>query len=370
MTTANQEAVNWINTQQAYIVRLEKSEQRQVINVLEKMEKDLVATIRKSEVTEAVRDITKIKRQKELLKQSNIIIDDYYKDILVDQKAELTRLSQIQSASTAKGINTLFGVDLAIKLDTKTARIVATESIFGNQNAKANITQWWSGQGAGFKTKYRNAMQTGILANDSMSDMVIRLRGSRALGYSDGIMNTSYRNAKTLVRTSVINIANESRMQTYQENNDLVKGFTWSSALDNRTTPICQALDGLSWDLDYNPIDHSYEYPGSTAHFGCRSTQVPLLKSWEELAGKKKTIIEEEIGTRSARDLETGLTGKVPKSTSYNTWLKDQTKENQNDILGVEKAKLFRSGKYTVRDFVNDDGIPLTLDEIANKNKV
>jgi hypothetical protein len=61
----------------------------------------------------------------------------------------------------------------------------------------------------------------------------------------------------------------------------------WVSTLDSRTTEICIALDGLQWTLpDYEPIGHKVDFPGAIAHWGCRSTQIAVVKSWEELGGK------------------------------------------------------------------------------------
>jgi SPP1 gp7 family putative phage head morphogenesis protein len=364
MATANQQAQDWINTQLSFILRLEKKEQREVVKVLQKMETDLAEIIRKIDVTGAVRMTTREKRQVALFKQSNEIINEYYNGITAQEKNELTKLALMESKVVQSELNKILGFEFAAKIDARTARIVATETLFGEQNKKANVGQWWSGQKSSFKVKYRDAMQSGILANDSISDMVRRLRGTRELGFTDGIMNSTYTQAKNLVRTSIQNVANEARMESYQENTDVIKGVQWSATLDNRTTPICQALDGLQWDMEFNPIGHSQEYPGATAHFGCRSTQIPVLKSFEEITGVKLKNKIEDTGTRAS------MTGQVPRSTTYAGWLRDQSKEIQNEILGITRAKMFRSGKFNLRDFVNDENRPLTIEQIEKKKGV
>lgn len=360
MITANQKMRDYINTQASYILRLEKGQQKEVIKVLEKMNNELIKKIKKIDVTGTYKATLREKRQAELIKQSNELINEYYNSISTSEKANLTELAKVQTGSVVKKIDDIIGFNYATKIDAKKARFVATNTLFGEQNKKANVGQWWSGQKASFKTKYRNAVQTGIASDNSISDLVRKVRGTRELGFTDGIMNSTYTQAKTLVRSSIQNVANEARIETYKENDDLVKGYQWSATLDGRTTAICQALDGLQWDLDYNPIGHSQEFPGATAHFGCRSTQIPIIKSLEEITGIKLKKKIKDSGTRAS------MTGQVPRKTNYQTWLKSQSKETQNEILGINKAKLFRSGKFNLRDFVNDENRPLTIQQIKD----
>jgi hypothetical protein len=62
------------------------------------------------------------------------------------------------------------------------------------------------------------------------------------------------------------------------------------------------------------------------------------------------------------------LTGQVPATTSYQTWLKSQSKEFQEDVLGKTKAKLFRDGKLQLDKFVTRNGTELTLSQLAKKH--
>ena len=62
------------------------------------------------------------------------------------------------------------------------------------------------------------------------------------------------------------------------------------------------------------------------------------------------------------------LTGRVPASTSYNEWLKRQTREFQEDTLGVTKAKLFREGGLSLDKFVTANGHELTLADLAKRH--
>jgi hypothetical protein len=60
--------------------------------------------------------------------------------------------------------------------------------------------------------------------------------------------------------------------------------------------------------------------------------------------------------------------GQVPAETNYAEWIKAQPAEFQTDVLGVTKAKLLRTGKLTVREFVDRRGQTLSLSDLAKKD--
>ena len=60
-------------------------------------------------------------------------------------------------------------------------------------------------------------------------------------------------------------------------------------------------------------------------------------------------------GTRASYE------GPVSNKLTYSGFLKGQSKEFQDEVLGVERAKLFRSGAVRLEKFTDDDNrvIPL-----------
>jgi hypothetical protein len=53
---------------------------------------------------------------------------------------------------------------------------------------------------------------------------------------------------------------------------------------------------------------------------------------------------------------------------NYSDLLKTQSKTIQNEVLGVEREKLFRSGKITIEQFLSRNGDVLTLVELKTKD--
>jgi len=60
-----------------------------------------------------------------------------------------------------------------------------------------------------------------------------------------GLADISLRNAKTIAQTAMMHVATEARMQTMQDNDDVVIGYEWVSTLDSRTSEICRYRDGM-----------------------------------------------------------------------------------------------------------------------------
>jgi len=61
------------------------------------------------------------------------------------------------------------------------------------------------------------------------------------------------------------------------------------------------------------------------------------------------------------------MDGQVPAKMTYNEWLKTKPAEFQNEVLGPNRAKLFRAGMPVDR-FVNRAGDKLTLDDLRKRD--
>lgn len=149
------------------------------------------------------------------------------------------------------------------------------------------------------------------------------------------------RQVETVIRTATNHIANQARKSVYKENKDYIDHEQWISTLDGGTSITCAGLDSEVFEVGegrYPPI-----------HFNCRSVRIPYI-SPEYTDG-------ELFGERSSID------GPVSSATTYNSFMKRQSKSFQNEVLGVERAKLFRGGLH-VSKFTDDNGIVYNLDKL------
>ena len=264
---------------------------------------------------------------------------------------------------TASDMNNIIGVDLiSVSVNAQQARVLAGNTLIEGSTAR----DWWAGQSNNLKTRFTRTMRQGLLLNESTSDLVRRVRGTRENDFKDGIMNNTYNQAKSLVRTSLISVNNQSKIDLYESNSDVIKAIQWSSTLDSRTTLICMSLDGLTWDIiTKKPIGHDKPFPGNTAHFGERSTQIPVLKTANQISrssGSNKRKIN-----KLTEPQRTSIDGEVPATTTYEQFLKNKPKSFQVKALGAERQKLFEEGKLPFSKLIDQSHRPLTIDQLESR---
>ena len=209
------------------------------------------------------------------------------------------------------------------------------------------LGKWFKSLERSTQAGVRGAVNIGLAEGEPVDAIVRRVRGTAAARFTDGILETSRRNAQSIVRTAVNHITTQAREATYAENQDVVKAVQQISTLDHRTTLICISLDGKVWPIN--------DGPRPPHHFSCRSTTVPVLKSWKELGIDLK---EAPPGTRAS------LNGQVPDTTTYPEWLRRQPVDVQNEVLGVGRARLWRSGDINAGQFIDRRLRPISLAEL------
>lgn len=187
------------------------------------------------------------------------------------------------------------------------------------------------------------------------------VRGGFALGTPNqelakqvgNVVGTKFqRQADALVRTITNHMASQSRGEFYKANEDLLYAYQVIATLDSRTTLTCQALDMKIFKFK--------EFERPPYHYNCRTTYIGLTKPEYDLGAKR-------TGERAARNLKTGKTTTVDARTTYNSWLKQQDDKFVKEILGENRAKLFKNG-MNVDKFVDENYQPINLDKLRTKD--
>jgi SPP1 gp7 family putative phage head morphogenesis protein len=171
------------------------------------------------------------------------------------------------------------------------------------------------------------------------------LRGTKKLGYKDGLLPQLGKHNSAIVRTAIQHTASAAREATWDENDDIIKAYRWVSVLDARTTATCRSLDGK--------IFKRGKGPRPPIHIACRSAIVAIIKGLEHLS---------DLLTRASQD------GQVSANVTYYDWLKTQSKQFQDSVLGATRGKLFREGGLSAKRFaelqLGANFEPLTLEEM------
>lgn len=204
----------------------------------------------------------------------------------------------------------------------------------------------WS---AGEKTRIIGAIRQGVFEGQTNFQIIQAIRGTRANKYTDGILATTSRNAEAIVRTAVQHVSSVARFETWQENKAVVKGYKWVSTLDGRTSTQCRSLDGQVFKLGKGPKP--------PIHIRCRSTTVAELD--------ERFNFLKEGAQRASKD------GPINSNQTYYEWLKTQSSEFQDEVLGKTRAKLFREGGLSAERFaalnLHRNFTPMTLEEMKKK---
>lgn len=217
--------------------------------------------------------------------------------------------------------------------------------------------------------------------------------GTKGMRYRDGAMRKAFRDVESVLLTLTNGVQQEAKQALYAANSDVLDKELFVNTLDARTTIECiGAGEANEYGLGKGiyPLGKG---PIPPLHFRCRSLRVPYINP-EALGDRpfnpttEKQLLREyaeqaKIGTvrnrgdlpyghktkydAFARDRKRELIGTIPAQTTYGTWLKRQSKEFQNEVLGPTRAEMFRQDKLTLDKFVARDGDVLTLDELRSR---
>lgn len=190
----------------------------------------------------------------------------------------------------------------------------------------------------GRSAEYSQIVKDGVIAGLTNKQI------GREVKERFGLTSNQY---STLVRTTTNHTAGVAHDQFLEENDDIFDGFIWVATLDSRTSTLCASLDGKHFDY------HDADAPQNPLHWGCRSRRVGNIKPQYRRG---------DINSTRASEF-----GQVDGKLTYEKWLRRQNKEFQNEVLGEERAKMFRSGRYKISQFLDSDLKPLTLEELKRK---
>lgn len=352
-TSANETLVDLYMERAVDLLRLEAGTRDKVVGLLDTLEKQITASIATIDPTGPA--ALSRSRLVELLSTVDSSIRATYRTSDVLMGNEIRNVADTESTWTGNALNSAMQADFAtVGLTRGVLETLVSDLMIQG----APSSDWWGRQAQGLSNRFADEMRSGIALGESNGDLISRVAGTTT---ETGLMDVSRSSAERLVRASVQTVANAARNATYADNSDLISALMWHATLDTRTTEMCMARDGEM----YSPTTHDaidgappwLQGPGAL-HWGCRSTSIPVLKSWQDLGVDADDVPHT---TRASMD------GQVPASTTFESWLKKQTPTRQDTALGVGKAQLFRDGKITLRNLLNQSGRPLTTEDLKAK---
>lgn len=354
--TTNEQLVDLYVERAIDLLRLEAGTRNKVLAILNDLESELVAALANADPTGVGAISAQQKRLTKLLDSVRGAIRASYRDASSLMAAEIREIADQEHAWSAKAINTSIDFEFVTGgLTRKGLETLASDVLIQG----AASSDWWSRQAQGLQNKFADEMRRGVALAESNADLITRVRGKAG---QPGAMDISRNSAERLVRSSVQAAANTGREAMYADNNDIIASLQWHATLDTRTSIWCLTRDGHHYSNDdaHKPKDGGppwLEGPGKL-HWQCRSTSVPVLKSWRDLGIDMDEVPQT---TRASMD------GQVPASMNFEVWLKKQSAARQDSSLGATAADLWRRGKIGFRDLLDQSGRPLTTEQLREK---
>ena len=208
------------------IQRYEATVQKKIIKQLKTLQAQIVKELKDSSLGDAVRLQTKQKRLKALLIKTNETIAVAYKDISKSQIVILKEVAELSEMQTISAINTSIKADVVSPTMNKTMlNTIASDTLIEGAPTK----QWWKRRTGQFQSKFEDTVRMGMLQSLTTDQIVSTLVGTQLNKFKDGALYSQFRGADALVRSSIQTVANTSRLETYQNNSDVIKGIEWSS---------------------------------------------------------------------------------------------------------------------------------------------
>lgn len=327
---------------QVGVQRLSSSTLSKLIQILDKADADVVAKLMARSAT--LQGSFASTRLQQLLDAVRTINRDAANQLQSSIKTEMGQIARYEVAFQKQLIESV----LPIKWDMVTPTVQTLNAVVNSRPFLGRLLKdWVADLDAGRTKRLGDAIKMGVLQGETVQQIMTRIRGTKALGYKDGIMQIGRRGAEALVRTAVAHTTTQARNALYDENKDLIDKEQWVSTLDTRTCSQCAGLDGKTFAVGEGTM--------TPAHIACRCIRVPVVKSWRDLG---INMDEAPPGTRASMD------GQVSATENYQSWLQKQDAATQDAALGKARADLFRNG-MPVESFTNTAGNELTLKQLS-----
>jgi len=292
-----------------------------------------------------------VERLKALLGHVRADLRDHYGQHYNVWREQIVDFAEYEAGWESRSMKRMLGVefDIPARQQLRSA-VLSTPLIVEGINKGDLLRQFYADWTSGTINAVDAIIRGGYYQGLTTPQIARQVFGTAQADFKDGVWGRARRDIMALTRTAVQHAASQARKEVYEANTDIVVGVQILATLDDRTTPLCQSMDGRVFPVGEAPLP--------PYHIGCRTTTIPVLD--EAFAGLEKG------GTRIAKGPDG--TEIVPADQTYFDWLKTQPPAFQDAAIGPKRAELLRSGGLTAKRFgelnLGRNFEPRTLDEM------
>jgi len=335
------------------IARLDANEKAKVLDLLKRLESDLTKLLSVQVLSEMGKQSTNA-----VLREVTALIQGAYTEAAITTQETLAGLAEVQSTATVQALESVLNITIGPGSKPTAGYLEKLASNVLIEGAPS--AQWWSKQAGDTAFRFSQAVRTGLAAGETNQQIIARVAGTKDV---PGVMDIARKNAAALVQTSVQTVANEARLATFRKNADITNGVRYLATLDSHTCSACGVRDGLTWDLDGKPLEgNDLPFAAPPIHFNCRCTTIAVLKPMSEISGGTLPDLPNN-GMRASTD------GPVKATVNFSDWFAGRTESQQAEQFGAGKAAMYRAGKISLRDMLDQKGNTLTLDALRKRHE-
>lgn len=343
---ANQALVDKAILHTLDVLRFDAGERKAILKMLKQAEYNLIRMYEHANLTSFSRS-----RLKAFQKTVEAYIESIYGEITVQSREALRGVAKATGKSSVTQVNAVIGAELAVVyIAPATLSALADSTLI--EGAPSAV--WWGRQSKALTRKFMDVIRMSMVEGLGTAAISKRVR--------EQVFPWNRRAADAITRSSVLAVSNAVRYRSYELNSSLIKGVKALVTLDNRTTRLCMSRSGMAWNLsDGTPMteDTDIAFPGPPPwHWSCRTTLTPVLKAYDELSKTK--------GATLPPRMQSSMDGQVPGDLTYEQWLKTKDDAFQKKVLGTGRYELWKQGKLTLRDLVDQTGRELTLAQLLD----
>jgi hypothetical protein len=344
--SVNRDLADEVLTVHLRVARVGAATRQSALRVLALLEQDLAEAIMAADPT-----APGLLRARQLILRQ--LRDEDFRPLIQTRYAAMTQLAEdatarlvvFEAQQTAALLSAVITIDIERQAEAEAgllrqAREALIPAVTTTQELSATASTWWTRQAVNLEQRLFDQINVGIVQGEPVADLVRRVRGTKAQGYTDGVMELSRRDATRLVRTQLASVENTAQLAIYDAHAESLEAVLWLSTLDSRTSLICIARSGLRYTVpEHEPIGHDVVFLGGPpAHWLCRSVLIPVV------AGGGRVLDE-----------------------TFSQFLARRGPAFQDELLGPARARMYRSGALSSLKMLLDaaTGRPLTLDELG-----
>ena len=337
---------------------LDQFEEQALLAVLATMDAGRLAIMR--EVVSSFEGVSSVSLQSIRLKEALAKLDEItaeFRAELVKQYEALAKavidpaMSEAANAMSANGL-------IDIQSPSLTSAQI-DQAVSGDLVGGRSVEEWVT---SSFDATVKNEVRQAFASNKASI-----LEGKGIPKAVEAGLNQARREAQTLT-SSVISAANDVGRKSVQEANlGQFEDWVWITAGDNHVCLRCLPLHGHEFAYD--------EGPPLPRHLHCRCQRMPIPADWHDLNVPYRKLHDEfdkwvVMGNENQDGKITlrGMNEEVIRVGWYKTpdaWLNDMNpQELASTSLGAKRIELLSEGKIIVRDLLNENFEPRTVQEL------